>query len=165
MRLPTGLVPEGHRRLAGGANHRFSANKSTSPGRGGGNRAMPFHRYRGSPHFPCISGGWHHRLISVMPPIFARLRRGRPASGNHSMSGSKFMTRSRLDRFSPYLKAAILCPPSSILTRYRHAPRSRRPLNHPSAFASAPAPVSESESPSPQKSGRALVSAADSRSD
>lgn len=40
-----------------------------SPGRGGGNRAMPFHHaYRGSPHFPCISGGCHHRLISGTPP-------------------------------------------------------------------------------------------------
>ena len=71
-----------------------------------GNRARSFHRpCRDLAAFSCISGGWHHRLTSVMPPIFARLRRGRPASRNHSISGSEFMTRSNPRRCSPPLAA------------------------------------------------------------
>ena len=29
---------------------------------------------RGLPHFPCKTGGWHHRLISVMPPASGTTR-------------------------------------------------------------------------------------------
>ena len=42
------LVPEGRWILAGGDNHRFFGNKSTSPGRGSGNRTMPFRRPSGT---------------------------------------------------------------------------------------------------------------------
>src|SRR5438105_5020315 len=48
-----------------------SSRLNPSPGRGCGNRAIPFRRpCRGSPHFVVGTGGLHHRLISATPPAF-----------------------------------------------------------------------------------------------
>ena len=69
--------PEGRGKLAGGASHRYFQKKGRAPeGRWkgrltSGNFSRPI---RGSPLLDARTGGWRHRLISVVPagPAFTR---------------------------------------------------------------------------------------------
>ena len=60
------FAPKGPWILAGGASHRNELKRPSGPGRGGGLRLVcrPF---RAGPLCGCGSGGWRHRLISVVP--------------------------------------------------------------------------------------------------
>jgi hypothetical protein len=63
------VVPKGHWKLAGGANHRFFVNIESEPrpGRRKSRDAIPS-PLRGSAHLVVVTGGLHRRLISATPP-------------------------------------------------------------------------------------------------